>query len=223
MNRMKTYDVPHKALRNALSQLSMAAGKCNYDQHAEVETLHILATEVFTLLSIHSEDENSVTLAELEKRLPGASNKEMAEHEQLHILQFALEQQINRIFLGSQSGDDILDDGAEFYLAFSEFHGTYLLHIAEEERNTQPLLWAHFSDEELAGQRQAIMGKMAPETLLTWMKFIIPSQNHQERLGLLTGFKQVAPTPIFEQTMNIIRLSVSPSEYDQLQIELDTI
>jgi hypothetical protein len=37
MKRMKTYDVPHKGLRNALSQLSLMAGKTNYSNQQEVE------------------------------------------------------------------------------------------------------------------------------------------------------------------------------------------
>ena len=65
---MKTYDVPHKGLRNALSQASLLAGKTNFADVLEVEILYRLGADVFKILNIHAADEDEVTLAELEKR-----------------------------------------------------------------------------------------------------------------------------------------------------------
>jgi hypothetical protein len=64
MKRAKTYDVPHKGLRNALSQLSLLAGKTNFSDVREVDVLFELGTNVFKMLSIHAADEDEVTLAE---------------------------------------------------------------------------------------------------------------------------------------------------------------
>jgi hypothetical protein len=219
-NRIKPYDVPHKGLRNALSQLSLLAGKTNFADVKEVELFYQLGTEVFQLLNIHAEDENSVTLAELESRCPGSSQHDMDDHEALHITQHKLEVLLENIYADSKTGKDITAEGAEFYLSFSEFQSIYLEHTAEEERVTQPLLWKHFTDEELIGHRGKIMSKMPPEILLKWFRFVIPAQSHPERVGMLTGVKKMAPPPFFAAAMELAQKGISSQEFDKLKIAL---
>jgi len=216
MKRMKTYDVPHKGLRNALSQVSLLAGKTNFADAEEVETLYLLGTDVFKILNIHADDENEVTLAELEKRCPGCSQHDMDDHKKIHIVQNKLEKLLSDIYTDSKSGKDMSESGAEFYLAWSEFHSIYLEHTAEEERITQPLLWQHFTDEELASHRGKIMMKNPPEILLIWFKFVIPAQSHSERVGLLSGFKKMAPAAFFNQGMEIIKQALTEKEFKAL-------
>jgi hypothetical protein len=144
MTRMKTCDVPHKGLRNALSQVSLLAGRTNYSTPQEVQQLFILGSDVFTILNIHAADENEVTLSALESRCPGSSRHDVEDHEQLHFKQSKLEKLLSEIHAESRAGKDVTAHGGDFYLAFSEFHGKYLEHTAEEERVTQPLALAIF-------------------------------------------------------------------------------
>jgi hypothetical protein len=216
MPRMKAYDVPHKALRNALSQVSFLAGKTNFSDAGEVETLHHLGADVFKILSIHAADEDDVTLAELEKRCPGSSHHDMEDHKEIHVAQHKLENLFEEIYSDSKSGKDVGEKGAEFYLAWSEFHSAYLKHTSEEERVTQPLLWKHFTDDELIGLRGKIMAKNPPETLLIWIKFVAPAQTHQERVGLLSGFKKMAPPVFFNQVMAVIKTVLAPNDFSVL-------
>ena len=213
---MKTYDVPHKGLRNALSQASLLAGKTNFADVQEVEILYQLGSDVFKILNIHAADEDEVTLAELEKRCPGCSQHDMDDHKEIHIAQNKLEKLLSEIYAGSKSGKDVTDSGAEFYLAWSEFHSTYLEHTAEEERITQPLLWHHFTDEELASHRGKIMAKNPPQTLLIWFRFVIPAQSFSERVGLLSGFKKMAPPAFFDQGMEVIKKVLTSQEFTAL-------
>jgi hypothetical protein len=220
MNRMKTYDAPHKGLRNALSQLSLLAGKTNYAIAEEVQRLHNLGNDVFKLLNIHAADENEVTLAELEKHCPGCSNHDIEDHEMIEKEQSRLEELLDKIYSHSTTGKDMSKDGAEFYLALSEFYGKYLEHTAEEERVTQVLLWKYFSDEELAGHRGKIMARNPPETLLIWFRFVIPAQSHNERVGLLSGFKKMALPAFFDQGMDVIKKVLSSNEFEKLNHDL---
>ena len=217
MQRYKTYNAPHKGLRNALSQMSLLAGHTDYSNPAEVEQLHQLGTRLFTILTIHAEDENSVTLAHLEARCPGCSQHDIDDHEEIHATQQNLEDQLAAISAGAKEGKNMTEAGAEFYLAFSEFHGIYLGHTAEEERVTQLLLWQHFTDEELAAHRGEIMARNQQRTLLTWFEFVIPAQTRAERVGLLTGFKRMAPADFFAEGMEVIQKVLPLSEFEQLE------
>lgn len=216
MSRIKSYDVPHKGLRNALCQLQSLAGKTDYTDASEVANLHRLGEDVFRILNSHANEENDVLLAELELRCPGASKYDVDDHEKIHAVQSRLEKLLTTIFEQANAGADTTDQGEEFYLALSEFHGVYLEHTAEEERITQPLLWKHFTDEELAGHRGKIMGRTSPETLLTWFRFIIPAMTHKEGVGLLSGFKKVAPPAFYNEGMAVIKKVLTDAEYNKL-------
>jgi hypothetical protein len=216
MKRMKPYDVPHKGLRNALSQMQLLAGKTDYSNQKEVEQLYKLGEDVFKILTIHATDENEVTLTALEQRCAGCSQHDFEDHEQIHLAQDKLEKLLASIYANSKAGQDVTEDGEEFYLALSEFHGIYLEHTAEEERVTQPMLWKYFTDEELASHRGKIMAKNPPQTLLVWFRFVIPSQSHKERVGLLTGFKKMAPAPFFNEGMQVIKQVLTAREFEEL-------
>lgn len=213
---MKSYDVPHKGLRNALAQVQLLAGKTNYANQAEVEQLYLLGEDVFKILTIHASDENEITLAELEQQCPGCSLHDVEEHQHIHQIQDKLENLLAQIYRNSKAGQDVSEDGEEFYLAFSEFHGCYLEHTAEEERVTQPLLWKYFTDEELSAHRGKIMAKNPPQTLLIWFRFVIPAQNHAERIGLLTGFKKMASESFFNEGMQVIKQALTENEFEAL-------
>lgn len=204
MKRMKLYDVPHKGLRNALSQLSLLAGNTDYTNQYETENLYKLGISVFTILNIHASDEDEITLTSLEERCPCCSEHDTEDHKKIHHAQQQLERMLASLCNDTLTNEQKTEAGAEFYLSLSEFHAMYLLHTAEEERITQPLLWEHFSDDELAAHRARIMSKNPPETLLTWFRFVIPAQSHTERIGLLSGFKKMASPDFYRKGMEVI-------------------
>jgi len=221
MTRLRPYDVPHKALRNVLSQVSLLAGKTDYNNPAETETLYNASKEVFAMLDGHAHDEETVTLADLEMRLPGSSAHDKEDHVEIHEAQHHLSDLITDIYNASKSGKDQKAAGAEYYLAFTEFHSKYLDHISKEERITQPLLWEHFTDEELMGHRGRIMSQLEPTMLLTWFRYSVPAQSHPERVEILSGFKKMAPEPFFNQSMGVLKEVLTSQEYSNLELALN--
>lgn len=220
MNRFKVYDTPHKGLRNAIAQFEMLAGSADYSSALEIERLYMLGREVFGLLAIHAEDEDRVTLAELATRCPGCSDHDMEDHRRLESEQRILEELLGHVFSKSKKGELVLDMGSHLYFGVSKFHGTYLLHIAEEETVTQCLLWEHFTDEELAEHHDRIMQRNPPTTLLAWFKFVLPAQNQQERIGLFTAFRKRAPETLFRQAMAVARGVLATEQYTDLATSL---
>ena len=79
------------------------------------------------------------------------------------------------------------------------------------------MLWKYFTDEELAEHRGKIMAKNPPRTLLTWFRFVIPAQSHNERVGLLTGFKKMAPASFFSEAMEVIKQVLTEKEFNELK------
>jgi hypothetical protein len=217
MSRLSPFDVPHKGIRNALSQLSLLAGKTNYNNAPEVAALFELGKSVFSILSIHAHDENEGTLRHLEEKLPGASAHDMLEHEQIETLQEELENCLKQLYENSENGAPAGSQGTEFYSRLNDFHALYLQHMAAEEKETQPLLWKFFSDEELADHRREIISRNPPGILLTWFRFVVPAQSHSERIALLKGFKVNAPKAFFQEGMQAIGMVLPDNEFQKLQ------
>jgi hypothetical protein len=219
--RLKSYDVPHKGLRHAISKLILLAGRTSFISEKAVEPLYHQAREAFRMLSMHAHDENEVTLKELEERLPSASHHDMEGHEVIEARQAELEQMLEEIYEAVRQGRNMSEQGHRFYSLLSDFYSMYLQHMSEEESQTQALLWEHFTDEELIGQRTKIMSGMGPENVMMWFRHIIPAQNHEERVGLLTGFKANAPAPAYQAAMTMLKPLLETHEWEMLEAAIE--
>lgn len=219
ITRIKTFDVPHKGIRNALSQFSLLAGKVNYKDKNEVEELNRLGKDVFLLLNTHAQDENDVSLKYLEEKMKGASLHDVEEHIRIHVAQSRLEKMLDTIYAETKEGKDS-SEASEFYSLLADFHADYLNHMSEEERITQQLLWDNFMDEELAAHRTEIMKNLHPDTLLLWFKYIAPAQSHPERTALFKGFKANAPESFFKKVKELLSEVLTEEEYGLLMKEL---
>lgn len=218
--RIPVFDLPHKGIRNALSQMSLLAGQTDYTTFASVDRLYRLGKMVFRFLKLHAEDENGIVFKYLDERVPTATEHERDDHERLEALQYTLEQQLENLHILASEGQDVSEQGAYFYQLFSELHGMHLAHMLEEEREVQPQIYAHFSDEEILEQRQEIIGKNKPEDLLIMWRFMLPAFSQATRIGLLKAFKAGMPEPAFAAIMKILKEVLSDSDMKHLESAL---
>lgn len=218
MNRIKIFSAPHKALRKLMAEFSLLAGRTDYTNESELHVLKQSGNEMFELLKEHAHIEETIVLAALETKAPGSSEENKEEHELLEKVQEELEKWLNS-FDGSQTEEE----GFQFYLAFSSYHGQYLEHIIHEETTTQELLWKYFSEEELMGLHMQILQSIPFEIFLVWGKHVLPSQTRKENLAMLTGMKTMLPAPAFEKMVAELQAAVSPNEYYEFMTELEKL
>ena len=200
MKRVRSFDTPHKGLRNLLSRFSFLAGTIDYADPVQLVKLKNAGAELFEMMEEHAKIENEILLPELEKRCPGASAHDLHDHEVIEKQQEKLATQLTAMTTAVTAEEAHL-----FYLSFSRFHGMYLEHIYSEETTTEALLWENFTDEELLEIRGRIMRHFTPQTLLFSMKCILPAQNNHERMQMLAGIKANAPAPVFDAILDVIR------------------
>lgn len=220
MNRFKLAEAPHKGLRNALSQLSFLAGNTNYINKEKVKELHSLGKDIFLLLKEHSNDENTVVLPRLEKRVAGSSKHDLDDHEEIEKLQRQLEEQLDNIYSKAMAGGDSTELGGDFYFSFSKFHSRYLMHMADEETETAKLLWDNFTDEELIEMRNVIISRYKLELLLKWQRFILPALSRSQRTFIIKGVKAAAPQNISDMFMEICKQQLPADDYNDLLSQL---
>jgi hypothetical protein len=211
MSRIRSFEVPHKALRNVIAKVSFRLGSVDVSDPLQLQALKQTAEEMFTLLHNHVHTENEHTLTHLEARAPGSGDHDRADHERLELIQDDLQDRIKH--LDGNTNPDALH---VLYLDFSRYHSQYLEHIFEEETVTEVLLHKHFTDEELMQHRQTIMGRMEFPILLLWLKYAIPAQRVDQNAGMLSGFKANAPSEAYEQVLKVIRNEMDSDPYAQL-------
>ena len=221
MSRFKIAEAPHKGIRNALSQLSFMAGSIDFTNKDRVSELHALGKDIFWLLREHANDENTVVLPELEKKVPGSSKPDLADHEEIEAMQIKLEKELDDIYNKTIAGKDTMEQGADFYFNLSKFHSRYLMHMAIEETDTAQMLWDNFTDDEIIRMRNVIMARFSFELMLKWQKFILPALSPAQRVSLLAFAKATAPGNIFNAFMDICRQNLPAEDYNDLLNKLN--
>ena len=175
---------------------------------------------MFTFLKQHANDENTIVLPEFEKKEPSVGEHIRNEHHKIEQMQQQAEDLLAELHSKSQAGEDVSSLGAKLYDSYHSFHNEYLHHMLDEEQNVQPLLWKHFTDEELMAFAMRIMGSMKPEILLMIFRYIAPAQSHLERVMVLKGMKISAPPQVFELMMENIKGVLPEKDYEHLTREL---
>ena len=218
--RLKTFDIPHKGLRNLLAQVTHLAGTTDFTDKAQVVRLHQLGRDLFFLLTEHAQDENNILLAALNQRQPGAGEHNEAEHEIIEKQQAELEEMLETLVARANNGEEVDHLAERFYFDMNRFQSGYLLHMLEEEEETQRLLWKHFTDAELIEMRKQIIGRMAPATRLQWFRFAAPYMSHAARLQWLKPVKAAVPPPFFGQIMETLEMVLPGADFKRLQGEV---
>lgn len=207
---------PHKGIRYAFSQISWKAGSIDYADKTEVAELKAQMEEFGELLEEHAKTENEFILKALEARLPGSSDHDEQDHENLYALQEALLAKLEGILHPTIPTSEAKSIGYEFYQDLSKLHAAHLEHMLEEEQVTQVLMWTHFTDEEMLDIHHQIIQHIPPAKMLAWMKYILPALNYEERFGLLKGLQAGAPAPFFEQVMSVAEAVLPAKAFEKL-------
>ncbi len=211
MATLRPLDPPHKGIRNALSQLSLAAGSTTATDIHGVNELVILAVDVLEFIDEHADFEEKYILEPLDERVPGSSADDHIAHQQLEIQVEQLRHQLATLTNSPEQAD--ID---AFYTDISLFQAAYLEHMAHEEATTERLMMEHFSDEELIGHQIAIMAETSFESLLRMFRFIAPARRLDENLQVLQAFRANAPEPAFTAVMQTLQNAMPPQKFNAL-------
>lgn len=191
MKREPVFDLPHKGLRIALSELTAAATGCDFTVAAGRETFESLFGAVWKLIAAHSHTEERVTFAELDHRSPGASDPLRAEHRALDETYATLEAAV--------ANGSYADSPAAFVRALNRFSAAFQAHMNREEDEIEPLVWQYFSDEEIQEHRRGIMTSDGPEKILCYFRFVFYALTEKETNGLLERVQTLFPPEAFAE------------------------
>lgn len=200
------YAASHKGLRHALGRFQLQAGATDYADARAVAALRARGAKLELLLTHHLAAENRYFLGPLRTRDPAGAAHDLADHERLEALQ-------GRMFAELAGLPASGDSARAFYLLVTEFHASYLLHILHEERVTEPLLFARFTEDEVAGFSAALVAAVELPVLLASLENIVPAQPVGESRALLASLRQA---PFYPQLVDALRAELDAEALDAL-------
>ena len=200
MTGVRLLDPPHKGIRHLLGQFALVAGRTDYTDPAELAELREVAHRVLTLLEEHARNEDDVIFPLLDAKNPGASALLHADHD---LLDASLESIVAR--LDAMDGMQSREEAHALYLDVTEFQAKYLLHMVSEERDFEPMLWSHYSDDELRAGEAVIAQTMSPDLLMAWFTVCAPARTITENREVLTNVKGVLPPEVYAEIIETLR------------------
>lgn len=214
------YEVPHKAIRNALSGFSLLAGNTDYNDKIEMEKLNEIADDVFRILDSHARHENNVLLKYLEQKLSGSSVHDIEDHERIESEMHKLKAALNELNNRAGKGEDLRYEGNDFYIQLSDFHAQYLQHMLEEERETQSLMWKYFTDEELLKMDTEVRSNIPPDDMLLMAKYMLPAFSNRSRIEMLKSIAAAAPPQFFDAILKTAESVLTPDDFKRIKKEI---
>ncbi len=193
----------HKGLRKALFEFSETAGKTDFENPAEIQSLARMGHQVFDFLELHAKIEEEFQLPLLDARDPALARQDHNEHLLLERIINCLKAEMSQLSLPG----DPPDKGYRFYLQLNEFIGQYLLHMHHEELVTAGYFMEHCTSEEMLEVIGRINAYTSPREKILAMQYFMPAMSLPERVHFLKGVRrssQQAYEHILHQTASLL-------------------
>ncbi len=186
--RVDMYGPPHKMLRFMLGNLLVQMGATSFGDEAQAASTRATLEMALWACDSHIEHEDRHVRPALVERAPMAVGTLDTEHAE-HVQQVAELRALAGALGKATSASERQALGQTLYLHYSVFVAETLAHMAYEERVVQPLLERLFTPAELQAIEGAILASIAPQEMMTLVRYMVPALNREERAGMLGGMK----------------------------------
>lgn len=213
--RLDIYAGIHKALRLFMTDTLVRVGSTDPRDPGEVtETLRQLE-RLLGLCELHLKDENDFIHPALERARAGSSARVAVDHEH-HVEAFADLRDLAGLVAHSP---DATRTAAlqRLYRALALFVADNLQHMQVEETAHNAVLWAAYSDAELAEVEHAIVASIPPQAMAEALHWFFPALNAPERAGMLAGMRDGMPTEAYAGVLGIARATLPAADFARLQ------
>jgi hypothetical protein len=219
----------HKALRSMIYNLS---GRLQTNDFADVPATQALVTDLendfamarsagcaLCVLSQHAADEESVIFPSVAKVGNGLVAQLIEEHHDLTRRELAIAKSAQEI-LAMDSADLRVAGGVRLNQAANELFAAYIVHMNREESELVPLMYQHFTNEQMIAMRGKILGAMPPDRMAAILAYMLPSLNVTELTHFLGSLRQGAPPPVVKGVTDLCAARVDPARWNTVKTRL---
>jgi hypothetical protein len=214
--RHDVYAPIHKAYRSFMGDTLARLGRIDLDDAADAAATLAQVRALLQSMRHHIAHENRHVHPMVANT--GAMPASALQHEE-HLLEIAdLEAQAAAIAAAPRAERDAL--AHRLYLALSQAVGDQFLHMLDEERANNLVLWAHYTDGEIEAMHDRLVADVKPEVLNEIMGWMLPALTPAELAAVLGDMRAKAPPPAFAAVLELARDRLAPARFAHLQRSL---
>ena len=215
IERFDMYTQVHKGLRAFMVDTLTAVGRIDPGNEEEVADGIVRTRALIDVCGDHLNHEERFIHPAMEGKRPGSSSVTSNDH--VHH-QEAFERLTSDVFILEHSASIAGRRNAlsKLYLTLSLFVAENFQHMHVEETDNAVTLWELYTDEQLAAIHTALVSAVAPERMVVYLRWMIPSMSHPERIRLLKGIEATAPRQVFEGVLQVAESRLSPEDWSKL-------
>lgn len=214
-NRYRFYR-EHKFVIAFVNDVGRLIARANFDNDDDLYEVKQKITQLSGLLSAHAAHEESA-FHSLLKQKGSTIHEKIAEDHANHEKIFADWQAQLQTIATTDSAEEKIAKGYQFYLSFRRFEADNLQHLNEEETLLMTELQKLYTDEELELVERHTYQKpeMTPEALLHMLTTLIPYMNNDDLRAFLSDI-QKADQDKFLATMDRLKIEGSSLDIEQI-------
>lgn len=212
--RMDMYSGIHKALRACMADALLALGRLDADDAQDVAAASRRVLDLLDICASHLRHENDFVHRAIEARAAGASAAVAHDHDE-HGEHIGHLRSLTQALQGSApAGRAVL--AQQLYRQVALFTAENFRHMNVEETAHNAVLWARYTDAELAAVHDALVASIPPEKMMQIARWMLPALNPAERLAVLSDIRAKAPTAVFEAMLEVAQPHLTAGEWAKL-------
>jgi hemerythrin-like domain-containing protein len=217
--RYNVFNQIHKGLRALLFDTALKLQQTDFNDEAATSAIFDQIQRVLWLFHGHADTEDNMVLPLIEKKAPVVAADFEKEHETDHLLAVAIQKAMQR-YEQLSSQEERTDAGTAVLIALNEFVAFNLSHMNREETLLNPILWQHYTDEQLVSLTQEIVIKTPQHKNELYSRWMLKGLGMQEIVGWYRNIQATAPHFVFEQFCFMAEEELAIDHWNILKTEL---
>lgn len=212
--RIDLYAGIHKALRHFMTDTLHRVGRMDVaDADDMARTLGQLDALLEECLH-HLQRENEFFHTAMEARQPRGASRTADDHiEHLDSIE-ALQAEAAALRVAPQGERAML--GLRLYRHLALFVAENFQHMQYEETHNNAVLWAHYSDAELAALHDRLVASIPPAEMAAIGAWMVPALTPFERAMMFGEMKAHAPAPVYRAMLDAVRPHLDDTAWAKL-------
>ncbi|HEY0677125.1 MAG TPA: hemerythrin domain-containing protein [Chitinophagaceae bacterium] len=197
MERLNIFNQIHKGLRAMLYNTALTIQQTDFSIEEEGKATLRKLRIVLDLYSQHGDHEDNKVFPKVLHASAGTVAALEAEHDKDEQLINDLLLDIRR-YKNANGKADRVAIGYSIHLSFQEFVAFNLQHMCKEEKLINPLLWQHYTDDEIGQIQHEIVSSISPEDNAQYARWMLLGSNDAEIRSWLEKVRATAPRPVWD-------------------------
>jgi len=218
--RHDLYGPVHKALRRFMGDTLQRAGSADPFDDADLSDALGQVESLLHAMRSHLKHENDFVHAAIEARQPAGALQTADDHVGHLESIAALEADVLALRAAPREQRD--HRMGRLYRHLALFVAENLNHMQLEETANNALLWAHYTDAELAEIHDRLIASIAPAEMMGWLRWFAVALSPAELAGMLGDMRAKAPPEVFAAVLQWVRSHVDARRWALLERALAT-